>query len=148
MLESAEDAVPVVVSQEVAMNSYYDTDKALLEYVTVPAVKTINEGVYIGLLTGVLPFLRSCRPLLSFVPSFRQSLKSRGMLAKMAVGAVSRRLASGESRADFLTKLVTATDDSGHRLSAGELSADASSFLVAGSDTTSKYVLLIHQRHS
>lgn len=140
MLESAEDAAPVVVSQTAAMDSYYDSEKAPLECTTVPAVKTINEGVYINLLMGALPFLRACRRLLAPLPPFRESMRSRGLIAKMAVSAVARRLASGEERADFLTKLITARDESGHRLPAGELSAEASSFLVAGSDTISKYV--------
>lgn len=140
MLESAEDAIPVVVSQEAAMESYYDTEKAPIESTTVPAVKTVDEGVSVGLLLGALPFLRSCLPLLSFLPSFSESMRSRDLAAKMAVSAVARRLASGESRPDFLTKLIAATDESGRRLPAGELSAEASSFLIAGSDTTSKYV--------
>ncbi|KIP04788.1 hypothetical protein PHLGIDRAFT_75338 [Phlebiopsis gigantea 11061_1 CR5-6] len=137
MLESAEDAAPVVVSQKAAMDSYFDSEKAPVECTTVPAVKTIDESVYIGLLTGTLSFLRPCRPLLAYLPPFKASMKSRALLAKMAVSAVARRLASGESRPDFLTKLITATDDNGHHLPAGELSAEASSFLVAGSDTTS-----------
>ena len=140
MLDSAEDAIPMVVSQKAAMESYYDSEKAPIESTTVPAIKTIDESVSTGFLIGVLPFLRLCQPLISLLPPFRESMKSRELVAKMAVSAVARRLASRESRADFLTKLITATDESGHRLSAGELSAEASAFLVAGSDTTSMYV--------
>ena len=147
MVESAEDAIPVVVSHQAAMDSYYDGEKTPIESTTVPAVKTIDEGVFIGFLIGVLPFLQSCRPLFSLLPSFKESMRSRDLVAKMAVSAVARRLASGNSsgepRADFLTKLVTATDETGSRLPAGELSAEASSFLIAGSETISKCVISI-----
>lgn len=143
MLESAEDAIPVVVSQEAAMDSYYDSEKAPVECTTVPGTKTIDEGVYFGLLIGALPFLRSCLPLFSVIPSFRESMRSRDLTAKMAVSAVIRRLASGESRPDFLTKLITATDESGQRLPVDELAAEASSFLIAGSDTISKYIVCL-----
>ena len=140
MLESAEDAAPVVVSEKAGMDSYYSEDKASIERTTVPAVKTINSGVQFNLFLGALPSLRPWRDYVGLLPQFRESVKSRRLLAKMAVSAVAKRLASGEPRPDFLTKLISARDESGHPLPEGELSAEAGSFLVAGSDTTSKYV--------
>lgn len=140
MLEAGQDAAPVVTSQKTAMDSYYTGQEASVDRTTIAAVKTINESVHINLLIGNLPLMRSCRSLLLLIPSFRQSLKSRGLVAKMAVSAVARRLASGVSRPDLLTKLISARDDIGLPLPAEELSAEAASMLIAGTDTTAKLV--------
>ena len=74
------------------------------------------------------------------LPMFKKSLHTRSLLARMAITALAKRLASGEARADFLTKLIAARDDNGQPLPEHELSAEALSLLVAGSDTTSKLV--------
>lgn len=138
MLESGQDAAPVALSETEAVNSYYSDHKTKIECTTVPAVKTINETVDFNTFLGCFPpqwhwvFLK--------LPMFKKSLHTRSLLARMAITALAKRLASGEARADFLTKLIAARDDNGQPLPEHELSAEALSLLVAGSDTTSKLV--------
>lgn len=140
MLESGQDAAPVALSEMDAVNSYYSDHKTklVMKCTSVPAVKTINETVDFNTFLGCFPpqwhwvFLK--------LPMFKKSLHTRSLLARMAITALAKRLASGDSRADFLTKLIAARDDNGHPLPEHELSAEALSLLVAGSDTTSKSV--------
>ncbi|KIP10209.1 hypothetical protein PHLGIDRAFT_499161 [Phlebiopsis gigantea 11061_1 CR5-6] len=135
MLESGKDAAPVALSEDEAVNSYYSDHTVKIECTTVPAVKTINETVDFNTFLGCFPpqwhwvFLK--------LPMFQKSLHTRSLLARMAITALAKRLASGEARADFLTKLIAARDDNGQPLPEHELSAEALSLLVAGSDTTS-----------
>ena len=74
-------------------------------------------------------------------------------LAGLAIAAVSKRLAlaeagagsesgarAGTDRVDLLSKLQEGKDDEGRPMGREELTAEAQTQLIAGSDTTSKYV--------
>ena len=64
-------------------------------------------------------------------------------LAGIAVAAVAKRLTTPTDRVDLLSKLQEGKDDEGKPMGRGELTAEALTQLIAGSDTTSKYVLLL-----
>lgn len=136
MLQTAQDAAPVAVSAEQAMRSFYDKNAGPVEMTTVPAVKIINEATAFNLFLGCLP--KRWRGLVMQVPSVKQDMMSRAALGRMAVTAVAKRISSDVTRNDFLAKLLVARDEHGNRLDENELSAEATSLLVAGSDTTAK----------
>lgn len=59
-------------------------------------------------------------------------------IATLSVTAVVRRLRSADIRDDnILSQLLEATDENGNRMSRNELSAEALTLLIAGTDTTS-----------
>ena len=64
-------------------------------------------------------------------------------LAGLAIAAVSKRLTDQTDRVDLLSKLQEGKDDEGRPMGREELTAEAQTQLIAGSDTTSKYVFII-----
>ncbi|KZT64511.1 cytochrome P450 [Daedalea quercina L-15889] len=136
MLEACADTAPVAISQEAAMASYGSSEKGMPEITHCPAVKIINERGEYSASIGVLP--PSWRPwLIRWVPWYRRGNTSVEMLAGMAIAAISKRLAAPTERTDLLSKLQQGKDEDGRPLSARELTADALTQLIAGSDTTS-----------
>ena len=142
MLQACADTAPTVVSQESAMDSYGSSEKATPDVVHVPAVRIINERGDHSASIGVLP--PRWRPwLVRFIPWYRNGNTSVHLLAGMAIAAISRRLSGPPTdRTDLLAKLQAGKDEEGRPLGAKELTADALAQLIAGSDTTSKCVLL------
>ena len=138
MLESAQDAAPVAVSRKQAMQSYYEENKEPIECTMIPAIQTVNEASTIGTFLGCFP--EALRPLFFKLPGFKDKVRSRTLFATMSVTALAKRIASGDERADILSNLISTRDENGRPLHEEELSAEAQSFLVAGSDTTSKLV--------
>ena len=59
-------------------------------------------------------------------------------LAGVAVAAVSKRLKTTTDRVDILSKLQEGKDDKGKPVGLPELTAEALTQLIAGSDNTSK----------
>jgi len=61
-------------------------------------------------------------------------------LAGLAIAAVNKRLSTPDQGrpTDLLSKLQTGKDDSGNPMGREELTAEALTQLIAGSDTTSK----------
>lgn len=59
-------------------------------------------------------------------------------LAGIAVAAVAKRLTTPTDRVDLLSKLQEGKDDEGKPMGREELTAEALTQLIAGSDTTSK----------
>lgn len=141
MLQACADTAPTVLSQESAMASYGSSAKDTPEIAYVPAVRIINERGDYSASIGVLP--PHWRPwLVRFIPWYRNGNTSVHLLAGMAIAAISKRLAGPPTeRADLLAKLQAGRDEEGRPLGAKELTADALTQLIAGSDTTSKYVL-------
>jgi benzoate 4-monooxygenase len=74
-------------------------------------------------------------------PFFRNGLKAVEELAGIAVARVNERLKPGVAestkRVDLLARLMEGRDDKGHVLGREELTAEALTQLIAGSDTTS-----------
>ncbi|KFY54761.1 hypothetical protein V496_07175 [Pseudogymnoascus sp. VKM F-4515 (FW-2607)] len=89
---------------------------------------------------GCLPFLKKIGHLLpdSFL---RNGVRSGGQVAGIAIARVNERLASTATkeneRMDILARLMEGKDVNGHPLGREELTAEALTQLIAGSDTTS-----------
>ena len=136
MLKAAKDIAPVAKSHASAMATYGDEGaKVDVEY--FPAVRILNERGDYSASMGVLP--PWVRPLLKkFHPWYRQGSVSTANLAGIAVAAVSKRLQTPTDRVDLLSKLQGGKDDEGKPMGRPELTAEALTQLIAGSDTTSK----------
>lgn len=89
---------------------------------------------------GVLP--PWWRPYVKrFIPWFSKGDQAVKNLAGLAIAAVSKRLNQPTYRVDLLSKLQEGKDDEGRPMGREELTAEALTQLIAGSDTTSKYEL-------
>jgi benzoate 4-monooxygenase len=104
----------------------------------VPAVEVLNRR---GEVSGTLGTWMAIRPLAPYLPDkfFSEGLEAVQNLAGMAIARVSARL-DGEAqseRVDLLARLMEGKDESGAKLGREELTAEALTQLIAGSDTTS-----------
>lgn len=130
MIEAAKDAAPVPKSQE----DFSRKEDA--EIVEVPAVAVLNGRGEYSMSMGVLPAW--WRPLVRQIPWYKRGLKDVKALAGIAIVAVAKRLATPTDRVDLLSKLQAGKDDQGNPMGTAELTAEALTLLIAGSDTTSK----------
>lgn len=137
MLQTCKDAAPVALSHEKAMASYGKD----IEVTMVPAVKTINDrGMFSASLGVLAPWMR---PIAKKHPWFKRGQAAVKALAGIAVAAVAKRLQNPDiDRVDLLGKLRESKDDEGNPMGREELTAEALTQLIAGSDTTSKCVQL------
>ena len=134
MLVACKDSAPVAVSAKDAMASYGKGDYAVEHF---PAVKVLNDRGEYSASIGVLP--PHWRPLVKRLPWYSKGNQAVQRLAGIAVAAVAQRLASPPSdRRDLLAKLQEGRDDNGNPMGRAELTAEALTQLIAGSDTTSK----------
>ena len=146
MINAARDAAPVAMKHEAAIANYGNSgsktaENPVGEVVEIPAVKILNERGEFSSSLGVLP--PRWRPFLRrFVPWFTQRNVSVENVAGMSIAAVSRRLANPTDRTDLLAKLQQGKDDEGKLMGREELTAEAQTQMIAGSDTTSKCVKL------
>ncbi|KAL8946003.1 MAG: hypothetical protein Q9222_007538 [Ikaeria aurantiellina] len=105
-----------------------------------PAIEVLNRRGEVSSTLGCYPALK---PFAKYLPDpfFRNGLQAVENLAGIAVARVNERLASQEKgmpqRNDLLTKLMEAKDEDGNKLGREELTAEALTQLIAGSDTTS-----------
>ena len=119
------------------MNSYGKKDSSA-EVVQIPAVRILNGRGEFSVSMGVLP--PWCRPFVRNLPWYAQGKRDVKSLAGIAIMAVAKRLASPTDRVDLLSKLQEGRDSEGKPMGREELTAEALTLLIAGSDTTSKYV--------
>ena len=139
MLKKGKDSAPAANNQKIAMSEYTQEKCDIIE---VPAIKILHERGEFSASLGVLPPL--WRPFVTkFLPWYAQGNKSVKDLAGMSIAAVSNRLANPTDRIDLLSRLQTGKDAEGRPMGPEELTAEAQSYLIAGSDTTSKLVLFI-----
>ena len=137
MLQACKDSAPVAVSHKDAMAAYGEGDAKKVEIEYFPAVQVLNDRGEYSASMGVLP--PHWRPLAKRIPWFSRGNQAVRRLAGIAVAAVARRLAAPASdRVDLLAKLQEGRDDSGAPMGREELTAEALTQLIAGSDTTSK----------
>ncbi|KAL5480884.1 hypothetical protein ACEPAI_9825 [Sanghuangporus weigelae] len=140
MIRNAKDAAPVAVDQEAAMAKYGKSDfmvesKPVCAVKEVPAVEILNGRSTYSASMGVLaPWIR---PLAKLFPWYASGSKAVEDLAGMAVAAVAKRLAFPTDRPDLLSKLQQGKDEQGRPMNVKELTAEALTQLIAGSDTTS-----------
>lgn len=99
------------------------------------AIQIINERGEYSATLGLAPVW--LRPYLAKLPWFSNRLKSVKKLTGIALARVNDRLENGSERDDLLAKLQSAKDDSGEQMGKMELTAEALTQLIAGSDTTS-----------
>lgn len=154
MLQKAADSAPVAVDSEAAMRSYGEKkgngEDIGIKVIHIPAIQILNSRGDFSASMGVLP--PWIRPLVKKVPWYARGSVAVKNLAGIAVAAVGKRLALdaklqevGEmsARNDLLRRLQEARDDQGKSMGQAELTAEALTQLIAGSDTTSKWVFRI-----
>ena len=140
MVLAAKDSAPVAVSHSDAMKSYGD-ESARSQVIHIPAVKILNDRGEFSATMGCLP--PAWRPWVKKSPWGSKGSLAVKNLAGIAVAAVAKRLTTPTDRVDLLSKLQEGKDDEGKPMGRGELTAEALTQLIAGSDTTSKCVLLL-----
>jgi benzoate 4-monooxygenase len=106
-----------------------------------PAVEVLNRRGEVSGTLGVMPWLKPYAKKFPD-PFFSKGLAAVEDLAGMAVARVSARLDAekgdaGPERMDLLARLMEGKDESGNKLGRAELTAEALTQLIAGSDTTS-----------
>lgn len=149
MLEKAADSAPVAVDNEAAMRQYGTSklgsdDEPAIKVKYIPAIQILNSRGDFSASMGVLP--PWVRPLIKKIPWYAKGSIAVKNLAGIAVAAVGKRLAldaklkevgGSSARNDLLRRLQEARDDQGHPMGQAELTAEALTQLIAGSDTTS-----------
>jgi len=135
MIEAAQDVALVAKDQKSMMNSY-GREATRDELINIPAVKILNGRGEYSMSMGSIP--PHWRPIARQLPGWRQGRKDVRALAGIAIAAVSRRLAAPTDRNDLLSNLQAGRDGDGNPLGREELTAEALTLLIAGSDTTSK----------
>lgn len=133
MILSGKDSAPVAVSHKDAMGSYGSEHACAV--VHIPAVQILNRRGEYSASMGVLP--PHWRPYARLLPWYRQGSEAVENLAGIAVAAVAKRLTTPTDRVDLLSKLQEGRDDEGKPMGREELTAEALTQLIAGSDTTS-----------
>jgi benzoate 4-monooxygenase len=138
MIAAAKDSAPVAKSSEQGI-SVYGQDPSQCETTPIPAIKILNDrGEYSAAMGALPPWLRPVAK--RYVPWYSRGSAAVKNLSGLAVAAVAKRLASPAYRTDLLSKLQEGKDDDGNPMGMQELTAEALTQLIAGSDTTSKYV--------
>lgn len=105
-----------------------------------PAIEVLNRRGEVSGTLGIMPFLK---PYAAFLPDsfFSKGLEAVENLAGIAVARVSERLKpevmKNNTRVDLLARLMEGRDETGAKLGREELTAEALTQLIAGSDTTS-----------
>ena len=112
-----------------------------------PAIEVLNRRGEVSSTIGCLPQLK---PWARYLPDpfFRSGIKAVENLAGIAVARVGMRLDAEEkgvsmgdekreARKDLLARLMEGRDENGEKLGREELTAEALTQLIAGSDTTS-----------
>ncbi|KAF8182061.1 cytochrome P450 monooxygenase [Pholiota molesta] len=133
MITAARDLAVVPKNQADAMNNY--GTKTSVDVMEIPAVQILNGRGEYSMSMGVLP--PSWRPYVRHLPWYSQGQKDVKSLAGIAIMAVAKRLGNPTDRVDLLSKLQTARDGDGKPMGREELTAEALTLLIAGSDTTS-----------
>ncbi|KAK1637993.1 cytochrome P450 [Colletotrichum phormii] len=103
-----------------------------------PAIEILNRRGEVSATLGIMPELK---PWAKYIPDpfFSQGLEAVQNLAGMAIARVKARLDNPPDidRLDLLARLMEGRDDKGQPLGREELTAEALTQLIAGSDTTS-----------
>jgi len=133
MIEAGADSASVAVHDDNAAN--IDAAEKKLEIIRVPAVKILNDRGEYSASMGVLPVW--FRPYAKKLPWFAKGSRAVKNLAGIAIAAVDKRLATPTDRVDLLTRLQQGKDEEGNPMGRSELTAEALTQLIAGSDTTS-----------
>ena len=102
-----------------------------------PAIEVLNRRGEVSGTIGCWPYIK---PYAKYLPDpfFTKGVKAVENLAGIAIARVKARLEAGDSgRVDLLARLMEGKDEAGNKLGREELTAEALTQLIAGSDTTS-----------
>lgn len=154
MTKAQKDMAPIIISSDNV------GEDPVVKY--VPAVETLNRRGEFGASMGVVPAW--LRPLVRYLPHWARAAAAVKAFEGMAIASVDRRLMFGQVEdeedweisataddddegkqvkpSDLLEKLLQGKDENGDPIGKEELTAEALTLMVAGSDTTSKYVAL------
>lgn len=102
-----------------------------------PAIQVLNRR---GEVSGTLGCLPQLKPYARYLPDkfFSQGVEAVENLAGIAIARVAQRLENPDiGRVDLLARLMEGKDANGEKLGREELTAEALTQLIAGSDTTS-----------
>ena len=138
MLEAAKDIAiaPKHHGNHKAIINSYGEQEVGSEVIGIPAAQILTARSEYSMCIGVLP--PYCRPFVSQLPGYRYGKECAKDMAGISIMAVAKRLANPSNRADLLNKLQNGRDAEGKPMGREELTAEAQTFLIAGSDTTSK----------
>lgn len=106
----------------------------------VQAVEVLNRRGEVSATLGCMP---SLIPFAKYIPDkfFTQGIEAVENLAGIAIARVNERvkpeIMANNTRVDLLARLMEAKDHTGNKLGREELTAEALTQLIAGSDTTS-----------
>jgi benzoate 4-monooxygenase len=132
MIDAGRDRAPVPISSASAVSEKEASD----DITYIPAVAVLNGRGEYSMSMGVLPGW--VRPIVRrVIPWYARGLQDVKYLAGIAIVAVAKRLGQPTDRVDLLSKLQAGKDDNGDLMSREELTAEALTLLIAGSDTTS-----------
>jgi len=107
------------------------------EVTSAPAIEVLNRRGEVSATLGCYPQLK---PYAKYLPDafFSKGVEAVENLAGIAVARVEARLQSPDTgRVDLLARLMEGQDEKGEKLGRQELTAEALTQLIAGSDTTS-----------
>lgn len=105
-----------------------------------PAIEVLNRRGEVSNAIGIIPWIK---PYAKYIPDpfFYKGVEAVQNLAGIAIARVNQRLEAAErgeiTRVDLLARLMEGKDESGEKLGREELTAEALTQLIAGSDTTS-----------
>jgi benzoate 4-monooxygenase len=101
-----------------------------------PAIEVLNRR---GEVSGTIGCFPAMKPYAKYLPDpfFSQGMKAIENLAGIAIARVNARLEKPSDRVDLLARLMEGRDETGNKLGREELTAEALTQLIAGSDTTS-----------
>ena len=138
MLEVAKDIamVPKRHDNQQAVMASYGKQEIDSELTGIPAIQILNGRSDYSMCMGSLP--PHWRPFVRHLPGYRYGSECVKYLAGISVMAVAKRLANPTDRSDLLNKLQNGRDAEGKRMGREELTAEAQTFLIAGSDTSAK----------
>ncbi|EME50316.1 hypothetical protein DOTSEDRAFT_68993 [Dothistroma septosporum NZE10] len=114
-----------------------------------PAIEVLNRRGEVSNAVGCMPWIK---PYAKYFPDpfFSKGMAAIANLSGIATARVNQRLAAAErgeiNRVDLLARLMEGRDENGNKLGRAELTAEALTQLIAGSDTTSNTscALLFH----
>ncbi|KAK0501634.1 cytochrome P450 monooxygenase [Armillaria luteobubalina] len=135
MIMAGKDSAPTAQDTHAVMKSYGQagTKHASRE---IPVIKTLGGQSETFLVTmGAVPGW--WRAILKRTPIFRKGGEDVDAIVGMAVAAISKRMQEPTDRNDLLSKLQAGKDEDGNPMGREELTAEALTLLVAGSETTS-----------
>ena len=103
---------------------------------TAPAIEVLNRR---GEVSGTLGCYPQLKPYAKYLPDpfFSKGVEAVQNLAGIAIARVKQRLDNPTDRVDLLARLMQGKDAKGEPLGRQELTAEALTQLIAGSDTTS-----------